>query len=105
MLGILGGMGPVVSAEFLKTIYEYTPQGREQDSPRCVVISDPAVPDRTEAILSGLDEELFEHFRESLQKLFFLCADKIVITSLPSHYLFPRLPFKINISGAHSSKD
>ncbi len=47
----------------------------------------------------------FEHFRESLQKLFFLCADKIVITCLPSHYLFPRLLFKINISGAPSSKD
>ena len=27
MLGILGGMGPVVSAGFLQTIYEYTPQG------------------------------------------------------------------------------
>ena len=51
------------------------------------------------------DKFHFEHFRESLQKQFFLCTDKIVNTCLPSHYLFPRLPFKINISGAHSSKD
>ncbi len=51
------------------------------------------------------DKFHFEHFRESLQKLFFLCADKIVIIFLPFHYLFPRLPFKINISGAYSSKD
>lgn len=95
MLGILGGMGPIVSAEFLKTIYEHTTQSREQDFPKCVVISDPNVPDRTEAILSGLDEKLFDNLKKSLQKLLVLEADKIVVTCLTSHYLFPRLPFHI----------
>ena len=46
-LGILGGMGPLTSAEFLKTIYEVNISGPEQDAPACVLYSDPSVPDRT----------------------------------------------------------
>ncbi len=41
------------------------------------------------------DKFHFEHFRESLQKLFFLGADKIVMTCLNTQYQFPRLPFHI----------
>ncbi len=41
LLGILGGMGPSASAEFLKTIYEYGISDLEQRSPACSLYSDP----------------------------------------------------------------
>jgi len=38
ILGVLGGMGPVVTAEFLKSIYEYNPFiDKEQESPNVIV--------------------------------------------------------------------
>ena len=43
-LGILGGMGPLASAEFLKTLYECFPYEREQDAPVCLLVSDPTFP-------------------------------------------------------------
>lgn len=48
-LGVLGGMGPLASAEFLKTIYECSVAGGEQRSPSVIMYSDPTFPDRTEA--------------------------------------------------------
>ena len=53
LLGILGGMGPLASAEFLKTIYEYGTRDLEQRSPACILYSDPTFPDRTQTIVNG----------------------------------------------------
>jgi aspartate racemase len=90
-LGILGGMGPLASAEFLKTIYEFNISSSEQDSPACVLYSDPSVPDRTEAILNGSDDLMLERLTEALEKLHQLNAAKIVVTCVTSHHLLPRI--------------
>ena len=55
VLGVVGGLGPLVSAEFLKAIYEHTSWTREQDAPRVLLYSDPTFVDRTTALLSGAD--------------------------------------------------
>jgi aspartate racemase len=90
-LGILGGMGPLASAEFLKTIYEFNISSSEQDSPACVLYSDPSVPDRTEAILNGSDDLILERLTEALEKLCQFNVGKIVITCVTSHHLLPRI--------------
>ena len=41
MLGIVGGMGPLASAEFVKTIYEYNHwTGKEQEAPKILLYSE-----------------------------------------------------------------
>lgn len=50
-LGILGGMGPVATADFLLRLARLTPAGRDQDHLPTIVYSDPATPDRSDAIL------------------------------------------------------
>src|SRR5882724_8807275 len=60
VLGIVGGLGPLASAEFLKTIYEKSFCEREQETPKVIMYSDPTFPDRTEAIASGNDSKLLE---------------------------------------------
>lgn len=94
VLGVLGGMGPLASAEFVKTIYEYSGElhGREQESPLVVVYSDPSFPDRTEALLRGEDTLLLERLVESLERLRALGASQVVICCMTIHYLLPRLP-------------
>jgi aspartate racemase len=53
MLGVLGGMGPLASAEFMRALTLETPAARDQDHIPTVLWSDPRVPDRTEARNQG----------------------------------------------------
>ena len=53
VLGVLGGMGPLASAQFMARLTLLTPAGRDQDHVPAVLWSDPRVPDRTRGRLSG----------------------------------------------------
>jgi len=52
-IGILGGMGPEATLYCFQKIIEATPAKRDQDHFRVVMDSNPNVPDRTAAIVSG----------------------------------------------------
>jgi aspartate racemase len=47
MLGVLGGMGPLASAQFMLRLTQLTPATRDQDHIPTLLWSDPRVPDRT----------------------------------------------------------
>ena len=95
-IGILGGMGPLASAEFLKTIYEYNIAGEcEQKAPQIIVYSDPTFPDRTRALLDGEYSLLLDKLIEALQQLCDLNVTKIIICCITSHYLLPKLPTEL----------
>ena len=64
ILGILGGMGPAATAEFLLEFTRQTPAEKDQDHFPSISLSDPAVPDRTEAILDGTGEAVLARLRE-----------------------------------------
>ena len=53
VVGVLGGMGPESTADLLAKIVRSTPVTREQDHLRVIVDSNPKVPNRTDALLSG----------------------------------------------------
>jgi aspartate racemase len=53
VVGILGGMGPECTAAIFLKIIRQTTVTREQDHLRVIIDSNPKVPDRTEALLSG----------------------------------------------------
>lgn len=92
MLGVLGGMGPLASAEFVRTIYERTLGEREQDSPVVLLYSDPTFPDRTDAFLNDEPGVLLEQLIKSLYHLLEMGGSKIVICCVTIHYLLPKLP-------------
>ncbi|MEU5798559.1 amino acid racemase [Streptomyces sp. NPDC047813] len=50
-LGILGGMGPLATADFYRRLIEKTPAGSDQGHLPVLMWADPAVPDRTAALL------------------------------------------------------
>ncbi|MFJ8085280.1 aspartate/glutamate racemase family protein [Streptomyces sp. NPDC096205] len=50
-LGILGGMGPLATADFYRRLVEKTPAGSDQGHLPVLMWADPAVPDRTAALL------------------------------------------------------
>jgi aspartate racemase len=48
VLGVLGGMGPAATLDFLSKLQAATPAGRDQDHIRVLVDINPQVPDRNE---------------------------------------------------------
>ncbi len=58
VLGVLGGMGPLASAQFMTRLTQLTPATRDQDHIPAVLWSDPRVPDRTAGRLDGGDDPL-----------------------------------------------
>jgi aspartate racemase len=53
LVGILGGMGPLATADLYRKIIEITPASRDQDHIPVVIWSDPRVPDRASALLAS----------------------------------------------------
>ena len=94
VLGVLGGMGGLASAEFVKTIYELSgaQSRREQDEPALVMYSDPAFPDRTEAFLRGETQPVLTRLIDALELLDRMGASQFVICCFTIHYLLPQLP-------------
>jgi aspartate racemase len=90
--GIMGGMGPLASAEFVKTIYELCPEGQEQFAPSLILWSDPSMPDRTDCILDGRQDLLLEKLTEGLEQLVACDVTGIVISCVTIHQVTDLLP-------------
>ena len=93
--GILGGMGPLSSAGFLATVYRLE-AASEQEMPMIILISDPDVPDRTDAIvkLGQIQPKQYEavknRLKEQLEALWAMNIDRIVIACVTAHCFLPR---------------
>ena len=94
-VGILGGLGPLASAEFLKTIYEQWLGQTEQEMPRIVLYSDPTFLDRTPALLNGSEEVLLAQLVQALTRLRESGASKFVICCVTIHHLLQRVPHEL----------
>ncbi|MCA1635270.1 MAG: aspartate/glutamate racemase family protein [Acidobacteria bacterium] len=90
--GVVGGMGPLASAEFVKTIYECSLREREQDSAVVYLHSDPTFPDRTEAFLAGDEDVVLAKLVEALRGLRAAGAPRAAVCCMTIHHLLPRLP-------------
>jgi aspartate racemase len=51
ILGVVGGVGPSATVDFMDKIIRYTPASRDQDHIRMIVDHDPTIPDRTAYLL------------------------------------------------------
>lgn len=89
-IGILGGMGPLATADLLRKIVLLTASDTDGGHVRVYVDDNPSIPDRTAAILSGGPDPV-PAMTESLRKLEGCGADCIVMPCNTAHYFLPRL--------------
>ena len=89
-LGILGGMGPAASAEFLVRLIEQTPAGCDQEHIPVILWSDPTVPDRSTSLLNG-DDLPWEYLRRGVQGLKNADCDHIIIPCNTAHFWYDRM--------------
>jgi aspartate racemase len=92
LLGIVGGMGPLASSEFLRTIYRLHLAEPEQNSLRCLLLSDPSFPDRNAAIQEGRIPLLAERLTKSVDDLLGIGATRVVIPCITVHCALPLVP-------------
>jgi aspartate racemase len=92
LLGVVGGLGPLASAEFVKTIYEHCRAKTEQETPRLLLYSDPTFPDRTQSLLNGSAAPLLDQLVNTLTHLQRLGVSRFVICCITIHHLLPRVP-------------
>jgi aspartate racemase len=91
-IGVVGGLGPLASAEFVQRVYQLHRADRDQDMPPLVLLSDPTFPDRTSNLLAGDDEELLKRLCDALAELVRMGASEIVICCVTIHHLLDRVP-------------
>jgi len=89
-LGVLGGMGPAASAEFLVRLTEQTPATCDQEHIPVILWSDPTVPDRSTSLLNK-DDLPWEKLKRGIQGLKNGDCDHIVIPCNTAHFWYDRL--------------
>ena len=89
-IGILGGMGPLATADLFRKIVLLTDAARDNDHIRVYIDDNASIPDRTAAILSGGADPL-PAMTDSLRKLEVCGADCVIMPCNTAHYFLPRL--------------
>lgn len=96
-LGVIGGMGPEATSYYYENVIAHTKAEKDQDHIDMVILSHAAIPDRTEAILSGDDKHLVQLLTEDARTLESLGAANIAITCNTSHYFYDQIQRAVNI--------
>lgn len=90
-LGVIGGLGPAASCFYYNGVIEHTMASCDQDHLDMIILSHATMPDRTEAIVSGNDEELIRLLQEDVKTLEKLGAANIAIPCNTSHYYYEQM--------------
>ena len=89
-IGILGGMGPMATADLFTKIVANTKASSDSEHIRIYIDNNSAIPDRTAAILeAGADP--VPYMTDSLRKLEACGADCIIVPCNTAHYFVPQL--------------
>lgn len=100
ILGILGGMGPAATAEFFSLICRHVPAKKDQDHPRIYVLSDPRIPDRTEAVI-GNGPDPGPHLLEDMKKLAGWGASFLAVPCNTAHVFIDRFAGQLPLPLVH----
>ena len=89
-IGILGGMGPLATADLFQKITLLTEAETDRDHIRVYIDSNANIPDRTAAILSSGPDPVPE-MASALRNLEACGADCVIMPCNTAHYFLPRL--------------
>ena len=99
-IGILGGMGPMATADLFQKITALTAASCDREHIRIYIDSNPAIPDRTAAILGGNAEECYRRLLADARELERCGCTALAIPCNTSHYFADRLQGALHIPAA-----
>ncbi|MDH5534041.1 MAG: amino acid racemase [Betaproteobacteria bacterium] len=100
LLGVLGGMGPLATVDFLEKLIAETPAERDADHVPVVVYSVPQIPDRPAAILAGAQSPL-PAMLAGIRTLTRAGASRIAIPCNTAHYWYDDLAREAGVPIVH----
>jgi len=89
-LGVLGGMGPLATVDFMQKLILATPTQTDQEHMPVIAYNVPQIPDRTDAFLSGSDEP-WAYLLAGLKTLEQAGASAIAMPCNTAHVWYERL--------------
>ena len=96
ILGVVGGVGPSATVDFMDKIIRHTPASRDQDHIRMIVDHDPTIPDRT-AYLLGEGADPTVSILAACKRLETYGADLIAIPCNTAHAFIEPIQRDLNI--------
>jgi len=100
VIGVLGGMGPMATVDFMSKVIALTPASKDQDHLPLIVYSVPQVPDRTSAIIEAGESPL-PAMIEGLGTLVQAGAGCIAIPCNTAHYWYDDLMLECSVPILH----
>lgn len=95
-IGIIGGMGPLATADLFQKIIQHTAASCDQEHLHILIDNNTAIPDRTAALLHG-GADPFPKLCESARLLEAGGADCLIMPCNTAHYFHKRLQAQIHI--------
>lgn len=100
ILGVLGGMGPAATADFLRLLAELAGAERDQDHPQLILFSNPQIPDRTAAIIEN-GEDPAPVILEGLRRLESWGAELLAVPCNTAHIFINMFRTELKVPLVH----
>ncbi|NPD66042.1 amino acid racemase [Lichenicola cladoniae] len=101
LIGVLGGMGPAATAEFMQQVIGNTVAETDQGHVPMLVFSDPSIPDRSTAILDVNALSPLPALRDYAQRLERAGSTVIVIPCNTAHHFYALISAAVGIPVLH----
>ena len=96
-VGVIGGMGPEATVDFLRRVVAATPAKDDADHIRVLVDNNPKIPSRLAALVDGTGEDPLPTLAAMAQGLEKQGADFLVVPCNTAHYYLPRIGEAVTI--------
>ena len=104
-LGIIGGLGPMATAYFMRRIIELTDAKTDQENIEMIIYNCPSIPDRTGYILGKSCESPLPKIVELAQSLERQNVDYIAMPCITAHYFHDQLADSVFIPVSNGIKE
>ncbi len=95
-IGVLGGMGPEATLNCFAKILENTPAEKDQEHLNIIIVNNPKVPDRTQAVLENGPSPL-PSLIQGCRKLEKAGADFVIMPCVTAHFYETSLKQAVNL--------
>lgn len=96
-VGVIGGMGPEATVDFLRRIVAATPAQGDADHIRVLIDNNPKIPSRIAALIDGTGADPLPVLADMARGLERQGADFLTIPCNTAHYYLPRIAEAVSI--------
>lgn len=100
ILGVLGGMGPAASAEFMRVLAQRFPATCDQQHPVVYLLSDPEIPDRSSCVTNGT-ESPEPQIKKDLETLIDWGAELLAVPCNSAHCFINNFRYELKVPLVH----